>query len=87
MNDAKGPAIGDVWRYPFLWSREASRGETEGRKTRPVAMALVTRNSAVDLEVLMVPITSQPPQDNPFAIPVPDTESRTRNELSDIIGL
>lgn len=24
----------------------------------------------------MVPITSQPPRDNPFAIPVPDTERR-----------
>lgn len=76
MNDATGPAIGDVWRYPFLWSREASRGETEGRKARPVAMTLVTRNSAGDLEVLMVPITSQPPRDNPFVIPIPDTERR-----------
>lgn len=76
MTDGTSPAIGDVWRYPFLWSREASRGETEGRKAPPVAMALVTRNSAGDLEVLMVPITSQPPRDNPFAIAVPDTERR-----------
>lgn len=76
MNDAPSPAVGDVWRYPFLWSREATQGETEGRKARPVAMTLVTHNSADDLEVLMVPITSQPPRDNPFAIRVPDTERR-----------
>lgn len=76
MNDAPSPTIGDVWRYPFLWSREATHGETEGRKARPVDMTLVTHNSADDLEVLMVPITSQPPRDNPFAIRVPDTERR-----------
>lgn len=41
-----------------------------------MAMTLVTRNSAGDLEVLLAPITSQPRRDNPFAIPVPDTERR-----------
>lgn len=76
MSDIAGPAVGDVWRYPFLWSREAAQGETEGRKSRPVAMALLTRNVVGDFEVLMAPITSQPPRDNPFALPVPDIEKR-----------
>ena len=76
MDDAAGPSVGDVWRYPFLWSREAAHGETEGRKSRPVAMILLTRNAAGELEVLMVPITSQPPRNNPFALPVPDIEKR-----------
>jgi hypothetical protein len=76
MTDAGGPSVGDVWRYPFLWSREAARGETEGRKSRPVALSLLTRNAAGEHEVLMVPITSQPPRDNPFALPVPDIEKR-----------
>jgi hypothetical protein len=75
MADA-GPSVGEVWRYPFLWSREAARGETEGRKPRPVAMALLTRNAAGEREVLMVPITSRPPRDNPFALPVPDIEKQ-----------
>lgn len=29
-----------VIRYPYLWSREASRGETEGRKGRPVVVGV-----------------------------------------------
>lgn len=61
---------------PFLWSREARRGETEGRKPRPVALTLLTRNAAGELEVLMAPITSQPPGDNPFVMEVPDIEKR-----------
>jgi hypothetical protein len=28
---------GCVIRFPYLWVREAERGETEGRKPRPVA--------------------------------------------------
>jgi hypothetical protein len=76
MDDAAGPAVGDVWRYSFPWSREAAHGETEGRKSRPVALTLLTRNAAGELEVLMVPITSQPPRGNPFALPVPDIEKR-----------
>ena len=76
MSDARRPSVGDVWRYPFLWSREAGDGETEGRKPRPVAMTLLTRNAAGELEVLMVPITSRPPRDNPFALPVPDIEKQ-----------
>lgn len=29
-----------VIRYPYLWVREAQRGETEGRKERPVAVGV-----------------------------------------------
>jgi hypothetical protein len=76
MADRRGPEVGDVWRHPFLWSREAQRGETEGRKPRPVALTLLTRNAAGELEVLMAPITSQPPGDNPFVMEVPDIEKR-----------
>jgi hypothetical protein len=76
MADWRHPAVGEVWRYPFLWSREAARGETEGRKLRPVAMTLLTRNADGETEVLMAPITSQPSGDNPFAMEVPDIEKR-----------
>lgn len=76
MAERAPPAVGDVWRYPFLWSREAARGETEGRKVRPVAMTLLTRNAAGETEVLMVPITSQAPGGSPFAMEVPDIEKR-----------
>ena len=76
MADLPAPAVGDVWRYPFLWSREAARGEEAGRKARPVAVALLTRNVAGEVEVVMVPITSQPPGDHRFAMEVPDIEKR-----------
>jgi hypothetical protein len=76
MVEPAAPAVGDVWRYPFLWSREAASGETEGRKLRPVALALITRTAAGEAEVLMVPITSQPPAADRFAIEVPDIEKR-----------
>lgn len=69
------PALGDAWRYPFLWSREARAGETEGRKERPVAVAVLIRNADGAAEVLMVPITSVP-QTSPFAIVVPEIEKR-----------
>jgi hypothetical protein len=29
-----------VIRYPYLWAREAGKGETEGRKDRPVAVGV-----------------------------------------------
>jgi hypothetical protein len=76
MADGGGPSVGDVWRYPFLWSREAARGETEGRKRRPVALILLTRTAAGELEVLMAPITSQQTASNAFAREVPDIEKR-----------
>lgn len=76
MAEPPSPAVGEVWRYPFLWSREAARGETEGRKLRPVAMILVTRTATGDTEVLMVPITTQPPAETAFSIEVPEIEKR-----------
>ncbi|MBU6299627.1 MAG: hypothetical protein KGJ79_13860 [Alphaproteobacteria bacterium] len=31
---------GAVIRFPYLWAREAARGETEGRKPRPGAVGV-----------------------------------------------
>ena len=69
------PALGDVWRYPYLWSREATQGESEGRKQRPVVLILLVQTPDGETEVLMVPITSAP-QSSPFALPVPEIEKR-----------
>lgn len=74
MTDS-APSLGDVWRYPFLWSREAASGETEGHKDRPVVLALLVRNRNDELVLLMVPITSVP-QSNRYAIEVPEIEKR-----------
>ena len=45
MTDLQQPELGDVWLYPFLWSREAAHGETEGRKERPVSLLLLAYNA------------------------------------------
>ena len=67
---------GCVIRFPYLWVREAERGETEGRKTRPVAVGVrITRRSGNDV-LLLFPITSQPPSRDRFAAEIPEMEKR-----------
>jgi hypothetical protein len=56
--------------------REAERGETEGRKPRPVAVGVrITRTNGEDL-LLLFPITSQPPFSDRFAVEIPEMEKR-----------
>ena len=74
MTDA--PQLGDVWSFPFLWRRQERRGETEGRKYRPCAIVLLTRTERGQQEVLLVPITSQPSENNPLAVEVPEIEKK-----------
>ena len=67
---------GAVINYPCLWSREASRGETEGRKYRPSAVAVrVPRAGKSDL-VILFPITTKEPEANRLASEIPETEKR-----------
>jgi len=67
---------GCVIRFSYLWVREAERGETEGRKPRPVAVGVrVARPNGDDVLVLF-PITSQPPSSDRFAAEIPDIEKR-----------
>lgn len=64
-----------VVRYPYLWSREAGKGETEGRKNRPVAVGVRIARSDGDL-VLFFPITTKQPEPNRFAVEIPAIEKR-----------
>ena len=64
-----------VIRYPYLWSREASRGETEGRKGRPVVVGVRLARANGDL-VLFFPITTKHPEANRFAFEIPSIEKR-----------
>jgi hypothetical protein len=65
-----------VIRFPYLWAREAERGETEGRKVRPVAVGVrISRPRGEDALVLF-PITSQPPAPGRFAAEIPEMEKR-----------
>ena len=78
------PRVGDVWRFPYLWHREAKAGETEGRKDRPCALTLLRRIEAGHLEILLVPITSQPSDGHPFAVEIPETEKRRAGLAADL---
>jgi hypothetical protein len=75
MNDP--PPQASVIEYPYLWHDEEGRGETEGRKTRPVCLALSVRSPQTgEHHLLLLAISSQPPRANQSAIEVPDTERR-----------
>jgi len=64
-----------VIRYPYLWARQASAGETEGRKERPVAVGVRISRANGDL-VLFFPITSKEPEKARFAAEIPAIEKR-----------
>jgi hypothetical protein len=67
---------GCVIRFAYLWTREAVKGETAGRKDRPTAVGFrLPRSRGEDLLVLF-PITSQPPQPGRFAVEIPEIEKR-----------
>ena len=69
------PVSGDVWRYDYLWRWQHEAGETEGRKSRPVAFAAVVANKAGKTDLFILPITSVPPQGR-LALEVPQIERR-----------
>lgn len=64
---------GVVIAYPFLWAREAERGETEGRKHRPAAVGVRIPKPDGDV-LLLFPITSQKPEPRRFAVEIPVLE-------------
>ena len=67
---------GCVIRFPYLWVREAERGETEGRKSRPVAVGVRIARRGGDDVLVLFPITSQPPSRDRFAAEIPEMEKR-----------
>ena len=70
------PTAGEVFRYPFLWKREELAGETEGRKKRPVCIAVTVAKSDGETVVFILPITTQPPLPSRKFIEVPQIESQ-----------
>ena len=65
-----------VIRFPYLWVREAERGETEGRKARPVAVGVRISRPKGDDVLVLFPITGQPPASDRFAVEIPEMEKR-----------
>jgi hypothetical protein len=71
------PKSGSVILYPYLWRWQETRGETEGRKHRPVCLVLSQREEARDItHLVLLAISSQAPRDPQRALAIPDTEKR-----------
>ena len=64
-----------VIRYPYLWAREAHKGETEGRKERPVAVGVRLPRPEGDL-ILFFPISTKQPEPARFSAEIPAIEKR-----------
>ncbi|MDF0600733.1 hypothetical protein P1J78_08325 [Psychromarinibacter sp. C21-152] len=62
--------------YPYLWAWQAGRGETEGRKTRPCAVAVALRRTDGQHAIFLLAVTSRAPGAERQAIEVPETERR-----------
>jgi hypothetical protein len=68
------PKMGDIWRYPYLWKREADAGEEGGRKPRPTALAAVVPATKKPTLLYLLPITGTEPTKGQDALEIPVTE-------------
>lgn len=76
------PRPGLVFRYGYLWRREAEQGEDAGRKDRPCVIVLAVQIVDNETVVTVAPITHTPPSDPKDAIEIP-TGVKTRLGLDD----
>jgi hypothetical protein len=67
---------GDVFRYPYLWRRQAEAGADEGRKTRPCCVAVATSLRPGETTIFLLAITTQPPRADRLSIEIPVIEQR-----------
>lgn len=62
------PEAGLVIRYSYLWHQESMKGHDEGRKDRPCAVVLASK----DNRVVVAPITHTQPASGTMAIELPN---------------
>src|SRR5687768_11406342 len=67
---------GTVFTYPYLWGHQAARGETEGRKDRPVVVGFRLRQKHGFERLVILPITTKMPDASRFCSEIPDNEKR-----------
>jgi hypothetical protein len=65
------PAVGDVIRYAYLWSHEHAAGREEASKDRPCAVVALLRRAEGQDEVVVLPITSTPPEEPGAGVEIP----------------
>jgi hypothetical protein len=71
---ASPPVAGTVFRYAYLWAREADEGFEEGLKSRP---AVVIAVAISEREVVALAITHTAPADKSEAVEIPSTVKRS----------
>lgn len=75
---------GEVISYPYLWAWQQQRGETEGRKQRPVCVVIAIRGASDgNTHLVLLAISTQPPEAGRIALEIPDIERR-RAGLGDL---
>lgn len=75
---------GEVISYPYLWAWQQQRGETEGRKQRPVCVVIAIRGTNDgNTHLALLAITTQPPQAGRLALEIPEIECK-RAGLGDL---
>jgi hypothetical protein len=70
------PAAGLVIRYAYLWRREYLDGQDEGVKDRPCAIILARQIVEGETQVVVLPITHEPPRNAQDAIEIPPETKR-----------
>lgn len=63
-----------VFDYSYLWLRQKRAGESEGRKPRPVCVAIAVKSASGETHLALLPISSQSPQRGQHAIKLSKSE-------------
>jgi hypothetical protein len=64
------PRPGLVFRYDYLWSREAAAGRDQG-KERPACLVAALDSFAAPRFVVILPITHTPPDEDTVGVEIP----------------
>ena len=67
---------GLVFRYEYVWKRQALAGQSVGEKERPACVVLAITGVSGNQRVLIVPITTQPPESGEPAFAIPPKVKR-----------
>ena len=62
---------GLVFRYEYVWKRQALAGRTTAEKDRPACIVLAVMGRKGEQRVLIVPITTKPPPEGVEAVEIP----------------
>lgn len=72
---ADTPPSGSIVRYPYLWAWQRDKGETEGRKSRPVCLVLALPKGK-QTHLIILAISGTPPRADQTALEIPQLECR-----------